>query len=360
MTAADDASPTHRRDELRHAAREDLFHRAALALDAGDMGVFEWTASTDELKGDRNFRRLWDLGGDAPLTGETVFARVHPDDVDMLRAEVARSVETGGDYKAQFRIRPPGGAERWLGARGRVTGRDADGTPATLTGLNWDITEAKAQEERLERLAREMNHRVNNSFAVIASLLTLGSRTARDVPSFAQMMTAQIHALADAHRLAADHALDDSDRSSDVEMRTLVETALGAWTRNAGDARIALDVDPSVSLPARHVSGMAMLLYELATNATKYGALGDAGGTLDVTVEARGDGTARFAWRERLDGPRPPLPERTGPEGTGPLPSSSGFGTVLMQHCLSLLGATMDERTVTEDGFAVAISFPHR
>lgn len=391
MSPVSDDQRAVRARELRvlHDATPDaVFHRAALALDAGDMGSFEWNAATDALEGDENFRELWDVAEGARMTGEMMFARVHPDDLDALQAELARSMEAGEDYKAEFRIilkegaggsgetdgESTGGANvhganvqgadgsvRWLGARGRVTGRDADARPTVLTGLNWDITETKAQEEKLERLAREMNHRVNNSFAVIESLLTLGSRTAKDTRSFAQMMKAQIHALADAHRLAADHALHDHERSSDVDVVTLAETALRAWTQAPGKVRIELDVDPSIRLPARHVSGMAMLLYELATNATKYGALGEAGGTLALSIRSGGEGIARFEWREVLDGARATTPERMADaDGMTPLPSSSGFGTVLVQHCLSLLGGTMNERTVTDDGFHVVISFPHR
>ncbi|MGZ2256147.1 sensor histidine kinase [Roseobacter sp. A03A-229] len=349
-----------RRAQLMALPPEVLFNQAALALDAGDMGAFEWNSTTDHLAGDANFCGLWGVDPDADLTGEVVFARVHPDDLGVLRAEIARSMETGEDYKAEFRVQVADGEMRWLGARGMVTKRDAQGAPVVLTGLNWDISETKALQHRLEHLAREMNHRVNNSFAVIESLLSLGARTSPDVASFSSMMKNQIHALADAHRLLADHALHDmgaATGSDEVNLQKLATTALSAWSQGAHGDRLEIDVDAALHLTPRKVSGLAMLIYELATNATKYGPLGTAPGHLRFAMTAEAEGRCRLFWRETLEAPRATAADV---DDDAAASSSTGFGTMLIRHCLDLLDAKVEERSITADGFTFAVLFPLR
>lgn len=145
-----------------------------------------------------------------------------------------------------MRIAGPGAASRCPGARrggwARSLGtRRAEGGEAVqLTGLDRDITDIEAQERGHEHLARETNHWVNNSFAVIEAPPTLGSRTSTEVRSFARPTKAQTHALADAHRLAADHALHSSERMSHVAVGVLVDIELNARPQSPGDSEIAL------------------------------------------------------------------------------------------------------------------------
>ncbi|MEX0337670.1 MAG: sensor histidine kinase [Arenibacterium sp.] len=337
---------------LDASTQDSWFNRALLALDAGEMGVFEWNTLTDACSADRKNRELWGFDPSTELTGEMIFTQVHPEDIRGLRAEVGRSLETGEDYKAEFRIIHTDGSVRWIGGRGRVTGRREDGAPSLLTGLNWDITEAKEQALRLERLAKEINHRVNNSFAVMDALITLGADSATDVGTFAETSKNQIYALAHAHRLLADQSLLDQHRSPDIALADLVDRSLAAWRQGARAENITLDVDPDIKLPTRQVSGMAMLLYELATNASKYGALGDADGALSLTILPESDGMARLEWLETLKRPR--HSRKTPGEG------SSGFGSILIQHCLSMLTATLHEQSITKAGFKFVLSIPCR
>jgi two-component sensor histidine kinase len=66
----------------------------------------------------------------------------------------------------------------------------------------------------------------------------------------------------------------------------------------------------------------AVVVHELATNATKYGSLSHPDGRVDVKWEIRGDSTFTFSWIERGG---PPVYE----------PISQGFGSRLMRAALS-------------------------
>ncbi len=130
--------------------------RLRLALDAARMGAWEWDV--------RNRRLTWTEGVEAILgvgkgefggTPEALMALIHPDD----RETVARVMsETFAGRRSEFhfehRVVAPGGAVRWIEAKGRAA---SDGEGTTLVqGTLADVTPRKVAEEALrdrERLA---------------------------------------------------------------------------------------------------------------------------------------------------------------------------------------------------------------
>jgi two-component sensor histidine kinase len=70
---------------------------------------------------------------------------------------------------------------------------------------------------------------------------------------------------------------------------------------------------------------VAVVLHELATNASKYGALSDAKGQVRLTWSRSDDGQLTLRWTE-LGGPRVDKPER------------KGFGSRLIEGTISQLG----------------------
>ena len=70
---------------------------------------------------------------------------------------------------------------------------------------------------------------------------------------------------------------------------------------------------------------IAVVLHELATNASKYGALSDAKGRVRLTWARSDDGQLTLRWAE-LGGPRVDKPERR------------GFGSRLIEGTISPLG----------------------
>ncbi len=92
------------------------------------------------------------------------------------------------------------------------------------------------------------------------------------------------------------------------------------------------------------VTGIALVLHELATNAAKYGAFSRDTGTVDVTW-AVGEGHLSIEWRER-GGPEPQTPRK------------AGFGTVLTCRAVeSQFGGTITYDWA-KDGLCVAIALP--
>ena len=336
--------------------------RALLALEAGRMGSWRWDIVEGTVTGDPFVARLLNMDFDAqPWPVGDVFASMHPEDLPRVQGEVERALSGADIYEVEFRDRvidPHTGEEglRWLGARGRVTRRSETGEPLEMIGVNWDVTQQKDHEQRLAMLAGEMDHRVKNAFAVIRALISLGERAHGDKTDFAETLKTQVQAMADAHAISARMARAAQAPTTSVPVVEVVRCALVPWLNDSagtGSTVVRLDADETIKVLPRHVSSVAMLAYELATNATKYGPLGEAGGRLDVAIEREGDDQIALRWVETTDDPKVARQAATeAKEGI-----SSGFGSVLMQHCVNTLrGRT--KRELTPRGLSFELHFP--
>ena len=359
----------------RYAARlaeyddANAARRALLALDAGGMGSFQWDVQTGQVEGDAAWTELFGLSpraaGVPTLTYRDVIGRIHPDDRDEVVAELQAALDDGEDYQAEFRVCRPGEAPQWVGGRGRVSERGPDGAPLCLLGVNWDLTELKRNEENLALLAKEMDHRVKNAFAVIRALVTIGMRSARDVRAFGETLVEQVQAMAEAHALSARLAREKAVPRAMVPVEDVLRSALAPWVEvGRDDSPVAIEIGEDAQVPPRQVSALAMLTYELATNAAKYGPLGERGGALTVraVIEER-EAPERgrelvLSWDEHCD----PAEEdcahvREAAEREAEHGVASGFGSILLTHCTGVLGASV-RRELRPEGLLFELRVP--
>lgn len=155
------------------AKLRDHAERMALAVRAGQVGIWEWDLVTNGLIWDK---RMFSLYGLEPREGST-FAlwsgALHPDDRDRATAEVERALVGGAGLDTEFRIIRGDGEVRHLRALGNVV-RDERGAPRKMVGTNWDTTEVRqalisreASEARLRKL-------VANAHEAIVSINAAG------------------------------------------------------------------------------------------------------------------------------------------------------------------------------------------
>ena len=139
-----------RRRKRVEATLRDSRARLDLALNSASMGAWHWDLGED--------RRVFDdqacylLGIDrAKFTGtaDEFFAAVHPDDREMLKAALARTVEQNVPYEPEYRAVWPDGSVHHIAARGQLVWQDASDKPERIDGLIWDITERKQAEVEL-------------------------------------------------------------------------------------------------------------------------------------------------------------------------------------------------------------------
>ena len=96
------------------------------------------------------------------LTLEDYFARVHPDDLDRVRAGVLSAIAQEGHYELEHRIVRPDGTQRWVFAAGDVLA-DANGVPVELVGVIQDITDRREAEEKARGVERQLRMLAENS-----------------------------------------------------------------------------------------------------------------------------------------------------------------------------------------------------
>ena len=139
-----------RAQELARGLRETE-ERLSLAQQVSQIGVFDWNLKT----GINTWSpELYAIYGFTPEqfgnTREAWERCLHPEDREQMIQAVERSRTSGKAEDREFRIVRPNGETRWLAGRWRW-GKDEEGRPARLTGVNFDITERK----RIDETARE-------------------------------------------------------------------------------------------------------------------------------------------------------------------------------------------------------------
>lgn len=252
-----------------------------------------------------------------------------------MRADVEKlwkdTLETGTPWERELRIQGVDGKTYHTLALGRPI-RDPSGNITSWVGLNLDITERKAEAERLAVISAELDHRVKNILATVSTITRMTGRSSNTLEEYREALQARIRAMAAAHRQLAD------SKWQGMSLEHLVETEIDAYRASRVDA-IHLD-GPRVELPPNLVQTLALAFHELTTNSSKYGALSDEDGRLDIRW--RTDDGLQIDWIE------------TGLSGVTP-PSSTGFGTTLLTRILAAQGAevTMD---YPDTGIRVRIS----
>lgn len=323
------------------------------ALNVGRIGSWTWDIATSNVRGDPFVAELLGLDyNDQPWQLHEVFGSIHPEDLPRVQQSVDDALVGTADYDAEFRdrtINPETGQQgiRWLGARGRVTERDTDGTPLAMVGVIWDITKQKMREARLTMLASEMDHRVKNAFAVILALIKLGKRSLQSVDNLTANLSTQVEAIATAHSVSARLVRNTGEEGVFTSLRELIDLSFSGW-RDAGgalNAQLQIDCTENIKISARKVSPFAMLLYELSTNAAKSGALGTAQGAITVTARENDDQSLTLIWDETI------------PSGIAPPNPDEGFGPILLNHCAQSLGGKITRKLRTS-GLTVTLKIP--
>ncbi len=206
----------------------------------------------------------------------------------------------------------------------RAARADAEAAQAEL------VAQARDQADLL---ARELNHRVKNLFAVILAIVRMSAKDAPEAKPVVDSIADRIHAL-----LAA-HEVTQGSPEMGASLRALIETAVKPYL--SSERRATLD-GPETALPARQVTPLGLVLHELATNAVKYGCWSEGGA---LTVEwRRVDDDLEIDWREEQP-------------GCVAEPERAGFGSLLMTSAARQLRGTI-ERQFTPGGVHVAMRFP--
>ena len=209
---------------------------------------------------------------DFDVSRQFLLDHIVPADRAQCEAELAPAI--GPPHrKIAFRILGDDQIERWIESL-RVTEFSSDGTPLHATIVYLDITDLKQAEEQKQILMAEVNHRGKNLLAVVQAIAHHTARHA-DPVTFAMSLSDRIGAL------AANQDLLIKNDWHGIEASDLVRAQLSHFKDLIG-LRILIE-GPSARLTATAAQALSMALYELATNAAKYGALSNRGGCVRIS-----------------------------------------------------------------------------
>lgn len=327
---------TQRIDDVEQALRH-AHVRNDLATEATNIASWVWDLASDYIESDNDLGTVFGIEAQSPLTFAALLEAIHPDDQQEVRNALDNAVSGGDEYRVEFRI---SATDRWLLSLGRVLERDAEGNPAKIVGANLDITTQKHQDPHTKVLLREINHRVNNTLAILQSLAAQTLGRAQSSSAFMQAFSGRLQALAAVHNLLSDHEW------SEVGAHMLLWALIAPYAPDAPE-RVRVEGEDA-AVGADEALGLALVVHELATNAAQHGALSGRTGEVVVTttVEPTEIGeTMHIDWQER-----------GGPEVTPP--QHQGFGSVLIARGLHKVVGSSSEIAYEPEGAHARIVLP--
>jgi len=276
------------------------------------MGTWRYTLADNICVYDENAQRLYGLTDARFLHNEAgVKSKFHPEDLDVMWSRVATALDprSDGRYDVEYRVRQLDGSWRWLSAWGLVEfeGNGSERKPVAIAGASKDLTDRKQAEELQQLLLNELNHRVKNIFATVQAIAAETLRGARDLPSAGEALHRRFRSMAQAHDLLTSRSWTGAN------LADVITRALDPFN----PAQVTMS-GSSIEVPPQHALTLSVALHELATNATKYGALSCPEGRVNVRWRVE-DGMLHLNWEE--SGGPPVVP-----------PTRKGFGGQLLEQ----------------------------
>ena len=192
--------------------------------------------------------------------------------------------------------------------------KNAAGEVVGASKIARNISERKRAEEALHLIVDESKHRIRNTLATVQAIATQ-TLHASDEERLA--FVARLSALGRAHDLLS------VENWSRAKIGDVVNQALAPF-RDKAYERFVVEGPEDLWTSSNHASLLTMALHELATNASKYGALANNSGQVRLSwelVSQDQESRLRLCWTES-----------GGPPVTAP--SHAGFGSFLMNRVL--------------------------
>ncbi|MDD1498827.1 HWE histidine kinase domain-containing protein [Agrobacterium sp. CNPSo 3708] len=286
-----------------------------MALEAGRLGIWTIYLDTGELIASSECKSICGRAFDEPLSLADLRETIHPEDRLLQIEAINQAVESKSLLEAEYRLLTPSGELKWVQIRGKASYTD-DGKPLSITGVTQDITLRRQEQGHRALLARELSHRLKNTLASLQAIVSQTVRRAASLDEVGVTLSSRIHAMVSANDLLV------TENFGNASLRTLLMRTLAPF--GVDDPTKFSVFGEDIDLPPNVVPAYALALHELATNATKYGALSNDAGVVEIEWTANvtaSDGELTLTWRERH-----------GPPVTAPVRTS--FGTQLIKRLL--------------------------
>jgi PAS domain S-box-containing protein len=243
---------------------------------------------------------------------------------------------------------------RTMGRLGDLTALRADGVEFPIeasisqaqidgevlfTVILRDMSERQAAAETQRLLIGELDHRVKNTLAIVQAIANQTAKAHVDPKTFVESFNGRVRAMASAHTLLTQAGWKGADLGSLLRE----QLTLGL------DPRIVL-AGPPVALGPQFALHFGMVLYELGSNARKYGALSRDEGRLDLRWTVETIENAPYLAFDWIESGGPPTE----------MPPVRHFGTRLIESSLTHALHGKVELDFAQMGFRCRILLPLR
>jgi PAS domain S-box-containing protein len=192
------------------------------------------------------------------------------------------------------------------------------GRLAGFSAIVRDISDRKKHEEHLRFVMRELSHRSKNLLAVIQAMARQTARSSSDLEDFEKNYSQRLQALSASHDLLVHQNWHGAPLSE------LLRLLLTPFVDDLSE-RVSLS-GPSLFVSPTAAQNLGLSVHELATNASKYGALSVPRGRVsiawDLISKEAPEDRLRLSWKESGG---PPVRE----------PRRQGFGHIVMRRMVA-------------------------
>jgi PAS domain S-box-containing protein len=280
------------------------------------MAAWDWNIPNDQIIWNDQFYLMAGLEPDNEAkSSEFYFSVIHPDDLPVVKRELANAINKTDAYRAVFRIkRADSGKISWMRAFGRIVAR-ANGKATRMVGVMYDITESKVAEQQKDEFIGIASHELRTpvtSIKVYAEALQEKFEILKDADSAELMRKLNVQVdrledlikdLLDTTRIAEGGL---SFELEDFDLNEVIKEEVEDVQRLTQKHKIVLQLSELPQIKADRERIMQVLT-NLLSNAVKYSPKGGdilvgsakENGFVKVSVRDRGMGISK-AWQGRI------------------------------------------------------------
>jgi PAS domain S-box-containing protein len=306
--------------------------RLALAVRAGNIGIWDWDAVAGKMVWDDQMLRLYGITR-SEFTGAYAdwSSRLHQEDAERAIAEAQQALRGERLFDTEFRVVWADGSVHNIRGLGLVQ-RDSDGQAIRLIGTNWDITEQKRAEaelfeanqqlreatERANEMANRanlantakseflanMSHEIRTPMNGVIGMLELlqGTRLSEEQHKYAEVATnsgkallALLNDILDISKIEAGK-MELEQAPFDLLMLLNEIASTAAASASAKGLQFQLDVDPAIRAGyVGDANRLRQVITNLLSNAIKFTSRGKVVLELRLLTYADNRATLRFA-----------------------------------------------------------------
>ena len=156
------------RQQIEVSLRESE-ERLRLALDASQMGLWDWNIVTNQVIWSENHEVLFGLlPGSFEGTYEAFLKCIYPEDRQSVMQVIAQALRQKTDYNNEFRIARSDQSVHWISAKGKFI-YDDQGQAVRMIGVCMETTVCKQAEESTRELTTQVQEQANILNAILTA-----------------------------------------------------------------------------------------------------------------------------------------------------------------------------------------------